>query len=181
MAADAEDLGLLGRRLSTAIVLYHTALAEALGLNLTDFKCLDLLIRRGDFATPGQLSVDAGLSSATTTLVLDRLETKGLVRREADPGDRRRTILRVILSQALIDGFQHATRGMRERMAELATAFTESELGVIGRYLDGAAGAIEASLGEMRSGMPADGGKAEPVGKRGPSGPSPVGGRRQTR
>jgi DNA-binding MarR family transcriptional regulator len=149
--AGAEDLGFLGRRLSTAIVLYHTALAEALGLNLTDFKCLDLLIRRGEDATPGQLSRDAGLSSATTTLVLDRLEAKGLIRRAAAPGDRRRTVIHVTLNPQLIEAFQAATHGMRGRMAELAKAFSASELAAIGRYLDAATAAIEASLVEMRS------------------------------
>jgi DNA-binding MarR family transcriptional regulator len=148
--AAPEDLGLLGRRLSTAIVLYHTALAERLGLNLTDFKCLDLLIRRGEAASPGQLSMDAGLSSATTTLVLDRLEATGLIRRIADPVDRRRTAIQVSLGPELIADFGDATRGMRSRMTALAAAFSPTELEAIGRYLDLAATAIEASLGEMR-------------------------------
>ena len=146
-----EDLGFLGRRLSTAIVLYHTAVAEALGLNLTDYKCLELLIRRGEDASPGQLSQDAGLSSATTTLVLDRLETKGLIRRVPTPGDRRRTDIQVTLSPALIEDFEVATRGMRGRMLALAEAFSAPELAAIGRYLQGAAAALEASLTEMRS------------------------------
>ena len=163
----SEGLDFLGRRLSTAIVLYHTALAERLGLNLTDFKCLDLLIRRGAAATPGQLSVDAGLSSATTTLVLDRLESKGLVRRAADPGDRRRTVIEVSLRPDLIEAFQSATQGMRSRMLGLAEGFSAAELEVVARYLDGAVGAIEASLGEMRS--------------RAGARPSTVGGPRQTR
>jgi DNA-binding MarR family transcriptional regulator len=146
-----EGLDLLGRRLSTAIVLYHTALAETLGLNLTDFKCLDLLMRRGELATPGQLSADAGLSSATTTLVLDRLEAKGLIHRMADPDDRRRTIIRVNLSQNLIDAFERATRGMRRRMTRLAADFSRSDHEAVARYLDGAAAAIEQSLAEMRT------------------------------
>ena len=147
----SEGLDFLGRRLSTAIVLYHTALAERLGLNLTDFKCLELLIRRGAAATPGQLSVDAGLSSATTTLVLDRLEAKGLLRRAADPDDRRRTVIEVSLGPELIAAFQEATHGMRTRMLGLAEGFSAAELDVVARYLEGAAAAIEASLGEMRS------------------------------
>ena len=147
----ADDLGFLGRRLSTAIVLYHTALAEALGLNLTDYKCLELLIRRGEAASPGQLSHDAGLSSASTTLVLDRLEAKGLIRRAPAPGDRRRTLIRVTLAPALIEEFEAATRGMRGRMMQLAEGFSAAELGAIGRYLEGAADALDASLTEMRA------------------------------
>lgn len=151
MAQGDEDLGFLGRRLSTAIVLYHTALAEALGLNLTDYKCLELLIRRGDAASPGQLSHDAGLSSASTTLVLDRLEAKGLIRRAAATGDRRRTVIQVTLNPALVEDFEAATGGMRGRMLALADGFSPRELGLIGRYLEGAAAALEVSLAEMRA------------------------------
>ena len=41
--------------------------------------------------TPGQLAQVTELPSSTTTRVLDRLEDKGLVRREPDPSDRRKT------------------------------------------------------------------------------------------
>ena len=42
-----EIVGRLARRHSTAVVLFHHAVAERLGLGPTDHKCLDLLRERG--------------------------------------------------------------------------------------------------------------------------------------
>jgi DNA-binding MarR family transcriptional regulator len=46
---------------------------------------------------PDQISLAraAGVDTSTTTLVLDNLETRGLIARESDPDDRRRFILRL--------------------------------------------------------------------------------------
>ena len=84
----------LGSRFSLAVVMYHGAVAERVGLNVTDHKCLGLLLEN-DALTPGALASQAGLSSAAVTTVLDRLEPAGFVRRVPDPKDRRRTVLRV--------------------------------------------------------------------------------------
>lgn len=42
-----EIVGRLAGRHSTAVVLFHQAVAERLGLGPTDHKCLDLLRERG--------------------------------------------------------------------------------------------------------------------------------------
>ena len=147
----AEQPDLLGRRLNTAMVLFHGAVAEQMGLNLTDYKCLELLMRR-KLTYPGQLSADAGLSTATTTLVLDRLQSKGLVVRTPDPHDRRRTVVRVKLTRELVRSFEQATLGMRNGMLALADSFSEAELDIVRRYLQGAAEALERALQDLRSG-----------------------------
>jgi DNA-binding MarR family transcriptional regulator len=149
--ADAESPDLLGRRLSTAIVLFHAAVAEELGLNLTDYKCLELLMRRGP-ANPGQLSADAGLSTATTTLVLDRLERKGLLRREPDPDDRRKSVVRVHLTADITRRFDRATSAMRARMQAIVDSFSDAETDIIRRYLGATTKAIEESVRELKSG-----------------------------
>ena len=54
-------------------------------------------IRRGDLATGRNLlrTLGAtGLTSASTTAAVDRLEAKGYVRRERDPHDRRKVFFR---------------------------------------------------------------------------------------
>ena len=66
------------------------------GLAVTDFSALRI-IRRGR-SRPTQLSHCLGISPAATTELLDRLETRHLLRRERDPGDRRAT--RVALTRA---------------------------------------------------------------------------------
>jgi len=68
-----EIVGRLARRHSTAVVLFHHAVAERLGLGPTDHKCLDLLRERG--ATTGsELASITGLTTGAITGVVARLE-----------------------------------------------------------------------------------------------------------
>src|SRR5690606_33895059 len=80
---------------STSTVLFHTALADRLGLNTTDHKCIDILMRRGPM-TAGQLAEVTGLTTGSITTALDRLEKANFIKRVADPNDRRKVILEVI-------------------------------------------------------------------------------------
>ena len=62
MASESFAPGaLLGRELSTAVILFHQAVAERAGLTATDWKCLDLLDRMGPL-TAGQLADEVGLT-----------------------------------------------------------------------------------------------------------------------
>src|SRR6516165_10656801 len=84
-----------GRQLSAATIMFHQAVADRLGLNPTDHKCIDLLALKG-LMTAGELADATGLTTGAITGVIDRLEGAGFVRREEDPNDRRRVILRAI-------------------------------------------------------------------------------------
>src|SRR5215813_713559 len=90
-----HELTLAGRRLSTATILFHQAVADRLGLNLTDHKCVDLLLLHGPL-TAGELASMTALTTGAITAALDRLGRAGFVRREADPGDRRRVVVRPV-------------------------------------------------------------------------------------
>ena len=84
-------------------VLLLEAVAARLGLNPTDLKCLDL-VAGDETVTPGHLAELSGLTTGAITGVLDRLEAAGLVRREPDPADRRRFVVRLVPDrQAEID------------------------------------------------------------------------------
>ena len=74
---------------------FGDAVAARLGLNATDLRCLDLVIGE-DAISPTRLASLSGLTSGAITGVLDRLEAAGLVRRDADPTDRRRFVVRVL-------------------------------------------------------------------------------------
>ncbi len=54
-----------------------------------------LLLSSAEALSQATLARAAGLDTSTTALVLDNLETQGLIVREADPDDRRRSILRL--------------------------------------------------------------------------------------
>jgi DNA-binding MarR family transcriptional regulator len=68
---------------------FDDAFSEFLGINRTDARCLSLLDREGRM-TAGKLATESGLTTGAVTIVLDRLEKAGYVRRVRDPDDRRK-------------------------------------------------------------------------------------------
>jgi DNA-binding MarR family transcriptional regulator len=68
--------------------------ADRLELNVTDLRCLALAASEQNM-TATRLADLSGLTSGAITGVLDRLERSGFLAREADPSDRRRTLVRV--------------------------------------------------------------------------------------
>lgn len=87
------------RHFSTDTILFHQAVAERLGLNSTDHKCLDIILRNQPI-TAGKLSDLTGLTTGTVTGVIDRLEKAGYVFREKDQEDRRIVMIRVHTKKA---------------------------------------------------------------------------------
>src|SRR5579859_4524571 len=86
----------LGRQMSTQTVFLHQALAQSVGLNATDTKCIDLILRGPDgTVTAGRLSELSGLTTGAITHILDRLERRGFVERVRDTEDRRKVFVRV--------------------------------------------------------------------------------------
>src|SRR6266508_1520346 len=80
------------REMSTETIMFHQAIANVLGLHITDHKCLDLIYRFGAMPA-GRLAELTGLTTGAVTGIIDRLEKAGYVRRTDDPKDRRRTIV----------------------------------------------------------------------------------------
>lgn len=117
------------RRAGSMMQLLGAASAERIGINVTDLNCLNILALGGHL-TAGDLARRTGLTTASITGVLDRLEEAGFVRRERDPHDRRRVIVRL-----------DATRGLRDvapvfapvvaAWRQVAARYTEDELRLI--------------------------------------------------
>jgi DNA-binding MarR family transcriptional regulator len=73
---------------------FDQAVADQLGMNRTDARCIDLIDQAGGM-TAGELARAAGLTTGAVTAVIDRLEAAGLARRVPDPNDRRRVRIEV--------------------------------------------------------------------------------------
>ena len=126
-----EIVGQLARRHSTAVVLFHHAVAERLGLGPTDHKCLDLLRERGAMAG-SDLCAITGLTSGAITGVVARLERAGYLRREPDPHDGRKQILHLALERSPI---QDVIVPLRQDVAALLESFDTHQLTAIAEFL----------------------------------------------
>ena len=139
----------LGRRFSTAVVLFHSAIAERFGLNATDWKCGEVLSRLGPM-NPGQLAEIVGMSTAAMTLVLDRLEQAGFARRERDPHDRRKVIVSPVMSPEMGQAMGEILGGLHQGMAAMLADYTPEQLEVIGNFVQQATLMIEAETARLR-------------------------------
>ena len=73
---------------------FFRAAATRIGMTVTDMQVMDILEGTG-LSTAGQLADLTGLTTGAITGMLNRLEEAGLVRRERDPNDGRRVIVRL--------------------------------------------------------------------------------------
>jgi len=82
------------RNHSTLTIMFHQVIASQLGLNPTDHKCLEMILKN-EPVTAGRIAEFTGLTTGAVTGVIDRLEKVGFVNRQQDPNDRRRIIIQV--------------------------------------------------------------------------------------
>jgi DNA-binding MarR family transcriptional regulator len=133
-----ERLMDLGQTVSTQTIFLHQAIAQRVGLNATDTKCIGLILRGPpEGMTPGALSEQTGLTSGAITHILDRLEQRQFIERVRDTGDRRKVFVRVQPDALaplgpLYEAIAHA-------YLELAERYSDDELGVICDYMERAA------------------------------------------
>jgi MarR family transcriptional regulator, 2-MHQ and catechol-resistance regulon repressor len=96
---------------------------SALGLGLSDFAVLELLLHKG-CQPVSAIGRKVLLASGSATAAVDRLEQRGLVQRNVDPGDLRTRIVHLTdAGRTLIEAAfaKHAT-DMEETMAVLKPA-----------------------------------------------------------
>ncbi len=120
-----DALSIAGRESSTATVMFHTAIAERAGLTATDAKTMDILARHGSL-TAGELSEHTGLASASVTSLIDRLESRGIVRRVRDQADRRRVIVEPI--HDAVEGDVSFFKAMQGEFEKLVADLSDKQL-----------------------------------------------------
>lgn len=140
MAAGRGPGAVLGElmRLSGAV---SQILARQLGLSLTDLTALHHLVGRAPLG-PAELGRRLGMSSASATVLVDRLERAGHVRRRRDPADRRRIVLQVTDTAAARS--LDAVRPLTEAITAIGDELDEPTRHVIATYLARAAEAMAA-------------------------------------
>lgn len=121
------------------LVTYSRAFAKggfspAYGLSVGEMPVLEQLVASSHGVIPSKLAKDLGYTRSRMTRILDGLEAKGYVEREADTADRRRVIVRVTE-----EGRRHAERKRADGVGELAAALSalgESDVSELVRVLE---------------------------------------------
>jgi DNA-binding MarR family transcriptional regulator len=113
------------RQFIAGSILYNQQIADGLGLRLTDVQCINVLDLLGP-STPGELARQTGLTTGGVTVMLDRLEKAGYVRREPNPRDRRSVLVR--LNPGKLKKIRAFYREIDRRMVTLLDGLPEPEL-----------------------------------------------------
>jgi DNA-binding MarR family transcriptional regulator len=124
----------VGREIGARTILFHQAIANMVGVSITDMKCLDYVDRGGD-VTAGDLARMTGLTTGAITAAIDRLEKAGLARRERSETDRRKVFIRTAVSPATAKIGPIFEELGREASA-LATRYSTRELETIKDFCD---------------------------------------------
>jgi DNA-binding MarR family transcriptional regulator len=124
------------RAISVELELSRAAFARAHGLHDTDVRALIHLLdadRAGLPATPGWLGPRLGLTSPSTTALIDRLESAGHVVRQRSPADRRKVEIRVS-DRAVALGWEFFGP-LLTGMVRAMRSFGPGELDTVDRFL----------------------------------------------
>src|SRR5712691_2781544 len=125
----AAAFGAAIRRTGSLMQLMGQAAADRIGINATDLNCLNILSFSGHM-TAGELARATGLTTASITGVIDRLEEAGYVSRERDPHDRRRVVVTLVLDQAMRNVASVFLPVMRD-WREMSARYSDDELRLI--------------------------------------------------
>lgn len=113
-------------------VLFRNAIGRKLGLNITDSECLSLLRIKG-ISTPTELARYTGLTTGSTTAMLDRLEKAGFITRRHNPKDRRGVLIEINHETAVTSASWVA--GVQKAHKDLIASYSAAELETIVDFL----------------------------------------------
>ncbi|GIH51020.1 MarR family protein [Microbispora rosea] len=136
------------RRNGAWSVSMSQAAAERIGVNTTDLHCLNLL--SDGPMTAGEMARRAGITTASVTGVIDRLEAAGYVRRERDDSDRRKVTVTLQVQRAAQDVapvFRPFVQAWRGAMDD----YTDEQLELIATFLSRTQEVFQSEVARMRA------------------------------
>jgi DNA-binding MarR family transcriptional regulator len=135
-------------RQAAAAVRLSIAVAQQVGMPLTDVQCLGLL-QEGP-AAPSDLATQLGLTTGAMTKVLDRLAQGGFVSRAPDPGDRRRIVVTAHPEAFGVLAPYYAP--MAERMNQHLARYGKKELTTVLDFMQAGRVAADEEIARIRAG-----------------------------
>lgn len=142
-----REIGVEHRRGLAGGMFLLQAIAQRSGTNLTDLQCMYILGSTGPI-TAGRLAEITGLTTGAITGVINRLEGMGYVRREKDPGDARRVVVRPVGEGS----WRAVALGSGDRgLEELLSGYGEGELAAVLEFVRGSNAVTERETARMRA------------------------------
>ena len=133
----AEISGELARELrqfnGLGAALFRAAAART-GMTVTDIEVIDSLDSVGPM-TAGQLADLTGLTTGAITGMLNRLEEAGLVRRERDPLDGRRVIVRLEKGKDQMREISTVFDALAQEWDEIASHYNDEQIAFLLEFL----------------------------------------------
>lgn len=129
-----DDIQAAFVRFIADVILFNHVVSQREGLGPSDGQFLTLLEAHGPL-TAGELAARTGLTTGSTTGVIDRLEQAGLVHRDRDPADRRRVIVSPDEAAVAARMYPHYA-GQAAHLSRVLATRTDKDLQVIAAFLD---------------------------------------------
>jgi DNA-binding MarR family transcriptional regulator len=141
----------VGRDFGNWTVAFTQAAAERLGLNAPDLGYLATIAEQEPL-TAGRLAELTGLTTGAITGVIDRLERDGFVRREADPADRRRVIVRTVPERMREGAAVFASS--QQAWAEMSARYSDDELAFAIEFMRRSTEVLKQETAKLRTEAP---------------------------
>jgi len=127
-----DDLIRQIRQFIAGTILFNQKIADQAGFRLTDVQCMNVLELLGP-STPKKLAEHTGLTTGGVTVMLDRLEKAGYVRRAPHPTDRRSILVSV--NPKKVKAIHAQYDQVNRSTVALFSEFPEQELEAAAKFL----------------------------------------------
>lgn len=127
-----QEVLMKARDLNIHSIMFRNAIRAKLGLNITESECLSFLSING-VSTPTQLAHFTGLTTGSITILLDRLEKSGFIKRTPNPKDRRGVLIEI--EKGWFNLTKPLVSALQEDHQKLLADYQEKDLKIIANFL----------------------------------------------
>jgi len=127
-----EIAALISRQLGVYLSASQAAVAEKLGLSLTELKAIEL-VQEFEALPTGQLGQLMGISWGGTTALINRLEAAGYVQRGRHPLDRRIIVIKPVPERGA--ELERERQAQADELAFIARQFDAQQLLAVQAFL----------------------------------------------
>lgn len=152
-----RELEVENRRSTTGALLFLQAVTQRSGMNPTDLQCINILTSTGPIPA-GRLAEEMGLTTGAVTGVINRMERMGYARREKDPEDGRRVVIRPVLEELERAGADVFGSYEKRALDTLISGYDERDIALILDFMRRANDITEEEIARIRAASRGDDG-----------------------